>query len=186
MKFDDVIKSRHSVRRFSTKKVKWQEIIEAIDAANLAPLAGNVPTLRFILVDDKEKIAKLADACQQDFVSGAGFIVVVCSKMDEVKRSYDERGEIYARQQAGASIENFLLKITDLGVASCWVGAFVDDIVRDILTIPEEINVEAILPIGYEMPKAGKQRKKTDLDNVLYFNKWKERRMKPVKNVEAF
>lgn len=186
MKLDDAIEERHSVRRFSTKKVDWADIIEAVDSANQAPLAGNIATLRFVVITDKTKIQKIAEACQQDFVSDVEYLVVVCSKLDEVKRAYGKRGEMYARQQAGAAIENFLLKITDMGLASCWVGAFVDDLIKDILVIQDEVNVEAVLPIGYEMPRTGKQRKKTSMDNVLYWNKWKEKRMIPTKKVEAF
>lgn len=185
MELDKAIKERHSVRRFTTKKPSYDNIIELIEAANTTPLAGNIPTLRFILVDDKEKIQKIADACQQDFVSKSSVIVVVCSDLTQVKRGYGERGEIYSRQQAGAAIENFLLKITDLNLASCWVGAFVEDMIRRVLAIPENVNVEAILPVGYEMPKAGKQRKKRDLENVLFFNKWKQKELKPWKTPEA-
>lgn len=185
MNLDKAIDERHSVRRFSTKKVKWQDIIEAIDAANKAPLAGNIPSLRFVLVDDKSKIEEIGEACQQDFVSEVDYIVVVCSDTGQIERSYDKRGLIYARQQAGAAIENFLLKITDLGLSSCWVGSFVDEMVKRVLHTPDNINVEVVLPIGYEMPVKGSQRKKFDLDNILFFNKWKEKRMKPLKSAEA-
>lgn len=185
MEFDKVIKERHSVRRFSTKKVDWENIIEAIDSANSAPLAGNIPVFKFILVDDKTKIQRLADASQQDFVSDVNYVIVICSVPDQLLRSYNERGKTYARQQAGAAIENFLLKITDMNLASCWVGAFVDDQVRNILSIPDNVEVEAILPVGYEMPAKGKQQFKPDLNNALYFNKWKEKYMVPRKKVEA-
>lgn len=189
MELDKAIKSRHSVRRFSTKKPNWREIIEAIDAANQSPLAGSIWALRFVLIDDEEKIKKLAEASQQDFVSQVHYAVVVCSDTASVVKSYDSRGEMYCRQQAGAAIENFLLKITDLGLASCWVGAFVDEEVKRILEIPPQnydtINVEAILPIGFEMPKKGEHGKKANLDNILWFNRWKNRQMREMHKPEA-
>ncbi|MBM3233862.1 nitroreductase family protein [Candidatus Pacearchaeota archaeon] len=185
MELNKAIKERHSVRRFTSKKPKYDDILEAIGAANSAPLAGNIPTLRFVLVSDAEKINKIAEACQQDFISQANYLVVVCSDSAQAVRSYGDRGKMYARQQAGASIENFLLKITDLGLASCWTGAFVDSMIKQVLVIPDNVDVEAVLPIGYEMPKAGKQRKKTDLSAILFFNKWKEKYMKPWKKPEA-
>ncbi|MCK4721500.1 nitroreductase family protein, partial [bacterium] len=52
------------------------------------------------------------------------YIIVVCSDITQLKRSYGSRAEMYGRQQAGAVIENILLKVTDLKLASCWVGAF--------------------------------------------------------------
>ena len=185
MNLDKAIKERHSVRRFSSKKPRWEDIVEAIDAANSCPLAGNIPALYFLLIDDEEKIEKIAEASQQDFIKKAQYLVVVCSEPLLLVKSYEERGELYARQQAGAAIENFLLKITDLGLASCWVGEFVEKIVKRALVIPDNILVEAILPVGYEMPPRTTQKRKPALDRVLFFNKWKQKTMKPMQKPEA-
>lgn len=185
MDLDKAIKERHSARRFKSKSPDWRKIIEAIEAGSKAPLAGNIPTVKFILVSDKEKIAELAQACQQDFVATAEYVVVACSDNAQIKRSYDERGLRYSRQQAGAAIENFLLKITDLGLATCWIGAFSDETVKNALQIPDDVEVEAMFPIGYELPHASKQRTKPKLDDILYFDFWKNKFMKPKKKPEA-
>lgn len=177
MEFNRVVEKRQSIRNFNSAKVGWKEVIKAIDSALQAPSAGNLQTLRFILVSDKDKIKKLADASQQDFVAQAQFAVVVCSDKEQLVRMYDERAEMYSRQQAGAAIEHFLLKIVDLGMASCWVGAFSDRVVKEILQIPEDIDVEAILPIGYERGRTRKKRK-ANLDSVMYFDKYKNKYMK--------
>ncbi len=186
MNLDKAIKERHSVRRFkTTKKVNWRDVIKAIDAARLAPLAGNLPSLKFILVTEQEKISVLAEAAMQPFIADADYLVAVCTDEKQVKRSYETRADIYSPQQAGAAIENFLLKITDLGLASCWIGAFSDEIVKKVLGIPDDIKVEALLPVGYELGKENQQKFKPELDHVLYFNKWKEKRLVKAKKVEA-
>jgi len=179
MELDKAIKERHTVRDFKrTKKADYRQVIELIEAANHAPLAGNAACLRYIIVQDKEKIRKLAGAAVQDFFENIDFVVVVCSDKSFLKKSYYERGEMYANQQAGAAIENFLLKVTDMGLASCWVGAFSDETVKDILSIPENIDVEAMLPVGYEMGKS-KQKSKPLLDSILFFDTWNNKYMKP-------
>ena len=179
MDFDKVIKERHSVRSFKkTKKVDYHKIVEIIEAGNSAPLAGNVYSLKFLLVQDKEKIKALSVAAQQDFIEEVDYLLVVCSDKRDLDRNYYERGAMYARQQAGAAIENMLLKITELGLGSCWVGAFSDDTVKRILVIPDNIDVEAILPIGIELGKK-KQQPKPALERVLAFDEWGNRYMKP-------
>ncbi|HJX50562.1 MAG TPA: nitroreductase family protein, partial [Candidatus Nanoarchaeia archaeon] len=108
-------------------------------------------------------------------------IVVVCTDPSLAKNAYEERGEKYTRQQAGAAIENFLLKIEEKGLETCWVGYFVDYLIKEALHIPTEINVEAIFPIGVESKKPGttiRKKQKIELDRILYFNKWKNKRMK--------
>jgi nitroreductase len=179
MDIDHIIKERHCARKFkTTKKPDYRDIISAIEAASIAPLAGNIYAVKYILVQDKEKIKALAIAAQQDFIKDVDYVLVVCSDKKELVRSYYHRGEIYSRQEAGAAIENLFLKITDLGLATCWVGAFSDETVKRILKIPDEIDVEAMMPIGYELGK-GKQQTKPNLDNVLFFDEWKNKFMKP-------
>lgn len=188
MQLANAIKTRKSVRRFLDKKPDWRKIIRAIDMARFAPAAGNQFASKFILIKDKNKINELAEAAQQGFIRQAHFVVAVVSDDSKLKRSYDKRGEKYTRQQAGAAIENFLLALNDLGLATCWVGAFVDSQVKRILEIPAELTVEAIFPIGKETKAIlvpHKQKTKPDLENILYFDKWKNKYMKPLAMVRT-
>ena len=181
MQLDEVIKSRKSVWKFSDKKPDWRDIIEAIDSARFVSMAGNIYSLRFIIVDDKEKIQKITESCQQDFVGDVHYIVVACTDGKKTQNAFGERAEKYLRQQAGAAIQNFLLKIQEQGLETCWVGHFVDNQIRRILTIPDDVEVEALFPIGYESKAKGiqaRKKEKIDLDNILYFNKWKNKKMR--------
>lgn len=179
MDLDKVIKERHCVRNFkTTKKPSYKDVIMAIDAATKAPMAGNIYATKYILVQDKEKIKALTIAAQQDFIEQVDFLIVVCTDKKDLTRNYYERGSIYARQQAGAAIEHLFLKLTDLGLSTCWIGAFADDTVKRILKIPDNIDVEAMLPVGYSLEK-GKQETKPDLDRVLFFDEWKNKFMRP-------
>ncbi len=185
MELNKAIQSRTSVRKFNSKKPDWRHIIECIDSARYAPIAGGISSLKFILVDNSEAIKKISEAAQQDFVSQAQYIVVVCSNPLRTINSYGKQGEIYLRQQAGAAIQNFLLKITESGLSTCWVGHFAESQIKRILKIPKEIHVEAILPIGFEYQKKRTRKSKIDLDNILYFNEYGEKKMKPLKKLNV-
>ena len=112
------------------------------------------------------------------------FVIVVCSDKKFLIRNYQKRGEIYARQQAGAAIEQILLKLTDMGLNSCWVGAFSDVTVKNLLKIPDDVDVEALLPVGFEMGmQEGEDRMKPSLDRCLFFDTYKNRLMKPKRSV---
>ncbi len=184
MNLDKAIESRKSVRKFKQKKPDWRNIIECIDAARHAPMAGNNFTLKFIVVDDKDKIQKLSQASQQPFISQTHYVVVVCSDISRTSNAYQEKGEIFSRQQAGAGIQNFLLKIQGVGLSTCWVGAFVEKQIKEILKIPEKINVEALFPIGYEFGKTPKKLK-IEMDRILYFNKYNNKRMQERKKLDV-
>jgi nitroreductase len=169
MQLDKAIQERYSCKKFSRKKPNWRKIIECIDATRYSPMAGNHFSLRFILVDNKERIKKLAKASQQNFFEDVSYVLAIVTDPSITENSFENRAERYLRQQAGSAIQNFLLKIQEKGLATCWIGHFVDNKVKSILSIPKESFVEAIFPIGYEAKKP-KLKKKINLDNVLYFN----------------
>lgn len=181
---DKIIHNRRSIKKFKSTKPDWREIIECIDSMRYAPMAGNNFSLKFILVDDEKKIAELTKASQQEFIKDAQYVLVVCTTPGRTEISYGERGKTYLKQQAGAAIQNFLLKITEYKLATCWVGHFVDEQVKDILNIPKDMNVEALFPIGYPMKKPESKRI-IDLDGVLYFNKYGNKKMNTPHIIDA-
>jgi len=182
MELNTAIKSRHSVRKFTNKKPDWRRIIECIDSMRYAPMAGGNCTLKIILVDNEEKLKEIAEASQQRHVGQVEFIVVVCSNPSRTITEYGkEEGRKWVNQQTGAAIQNFLLEIESAGLASCWVGYFEEEKVRRVLKIPEEINIEAILPVGYEAEKKRTKKDKIELDRILYFNYYNNINMKKPK-----
>lgn len=179
MDFEKVVRGRKSVRKYSTKKPELKKILQAIDLAHLAPAAGNQNILKYILVDDKKIIEELAIASQQKFVSQASYVVVLVSNPEILIRSYNDRGEKYTHQQSGAAIQNLLLSITNNGMVSCWIGYFYDEKIKRILEIPDNLNVEGIFPIGLKVPGENEtQKKKPELDNILYFNEYGNKEFK--------
>jgi len=172
MQLQDAIKERKSVRKFTSKKPDWKKIIRAIDLTRFAPMAGNFQTIKFVLVDDKEKIKEIQAAAQQDFVGQVEYIVVAVSDYEYLRKMYPDFAEMYGRQQAGAAIQNLLLAITDMGMATCWVGWFDQNEIRRILQVPGDKFIEALLPIGFELKQNIKAPKKASLENTIFFNKY--------------
>lgn len=134
-------------------------------------MAGNIFTLRMILVDDEAKKRELTAATPNDFLEDASHLIVVCSDLKQVVRAYGKKGERYASQQAGAAIENMLLRAEDLGLASCWGGALNGVAVKRILAIPAHFRVEAILPVGLEHLREQKKISPT-MKYILSYNKF--------------
>lgn len=194
MELDKVLKKRQSIKDYSIKKVSFKDLISICNAALSAPMAGNIYTIKLILVSDKKKKQELAEAAlDQEFIAEASYIIVVCSDTTQILRSYGKHAEIYIRQQAGAVIENMLLKITDLEFASCWVGAFDENAVKRILNVPENIQIEALLPVAYA--KSGVKAKtkleiklkiKPELKQILNFEKFGVKTTKPGRRETPF
>lgn len=178
MDFDKVIEERHSVRKFKPKSVPFGDILEAIDSAVKGPFAGNQNNLKFVIVEDKKTISLLAKHASQECICEAGAVVLVCSDDTQLEQQYGERGKDYTRQQAGAAINTFILKLTDLGINSCWIGSFDYEIIKEMLKIPQSIHIEAMITVGYEKGKCKKPRKQ-EVETVLRWENWDSRNRPP-------
>ncbi len=173
MEFDNAVKKRKSVRKFGKKRAGWKAVLDSIEAANQGPFAENYNNLKFLIIESKEMIKKIAKSAEQDFINDAGIVVAVCSDDSHLERVYGERGRIYSRQQAGGAIQTFLLKIADLGLAACWIGAYADELIKENLNIPQHVQIEAIIPVGYEDSKhKEKKPEKKELENIIYWERW--------------
>src|SRR3989344_9669689 len=72
---------------------------------------------------------------------------------------------------SAAAAENMLLTAHSLGLGSCWVGAFDEEEIRRICNLPEHVNVQGIITIGYadENPQAPPKYR---IEHVMFFEKW--------------
>ena len=177
MDFDTVIKKRKSVRSFKSSSASWKPVLEAIDSALQSPFAGNHNNLKFLIVENPETIAELAKHSKQPWIKESGICVVVCSDDTHLENMYGERERLYSKQQAGAAIQTFLLKLVDLGLSGCWVGAYSDEFIRNAINVPSHIQIEAIIPIGHAKPeKTPRKRRKTELEHSIYWESWEKTR----------
>jgi len=168
----DCIKNRISVKKFKKKEVSKSVLFKILNAGLKAPSAGNSQNWRFVVLDDKDVINRVARATlQPEVFMNVNYAVVVCSDSSKVKSEYPLQGEMYAVQNVAAAIENILLAATALGVDSNWIGAFADETVKKVLKIPLDMEVHAILPFGYRsVPPV--RTKRIALAHVTSFNTW--------------
>ena len=181
MEFTDVVKLRRSVRKFSNQEVEKEKIEQILECARLAPSWANKQCWSFIVVKDKEKIELLSKAAGtvNIWFKKAPIMIVACG---DPKLSGIRKGIEYFMVDVAISMEHLVLAATDLGLGSCWIGAFEEEKIKDVLGIPNNIRVVAITPIGYPAEKVGVQetitrvilrsKKRKPLDEIVHYDKW--------------
>ena len=158
----EAIETRRSVRAFTNEEVSEEEVQKLIDAARQAPSAGNIQPWEFVIVRDAKIKHKLSMAAlNQTFIKEAPVVIVVCA--DEARSSwgYGSRGaSLYCLQDTAAAIQNMFLAACALGLATCWVGAFHEDVVAKVMNAPMGVRPVAIIPVGHpaEKPRARQKR----------------------------
>jgi nitroreductase len=156
------IKQRRSVRAYTREDVSEEEVKKLIEAARWAPSAGNIQPWRFVIVRDVEVKRKLAEAAlNQTFIEEAPVVIVVCADEVRSSRGYGNRGAtLYCIQDTAVATQNILLAAHALGLGTCWVGAFREELVKKALNAPMNMRPAAIIPVGHaaERPRAPSRR----------------------------
>ncbi len=155
MDISQAIFDRRSVRKFLDKPVEEEKVLKILDAGRWAPSAGNLQDWQFIVVHEKGKKIQISEAAVgQYWIASAPVIIILCSKTNRLRRIFGEQGEnIYSIFDCGLSAENMLLTAFSEGLGSCVLAAFDKDAVKRILSIPDEIKIISIIPVGYAAEK---------------------------------
>lgn len=166
----EAIKHRRSTRAYTKENVSEEEIEKLIEAAGWAPSAGNIQPWEFIIVRDVKTKQKLAAAAlDQIFIEEAPVVIVVCADEAQSSQGYGNRGAtLYCIQDTAAAIENILLAAHALGLGTCWVGAFREDLVKKALNAPMNVRPVAIVPVGYAAEKPNAPMKKS-LNEIVHY-----------------
>jgi len=157
------IKTRRSIRKFKPVPVPEAQLRQVLEAGRIAPSAGNRQPWKFIVVRDAATRKALVPACRnQAFVGEAGAIIVACAPDESLR---------WHMVDIGISVDHMTLAAHELGLGSCWIGAFDPDEVKAILGIPAEVKVVCVLPVGVpDMEGVPKPRK--DFDEVFAMERW--------------
>jgi nitroreductase len=157
MEFRELMQVRRSVRAYEAREVEAAKLESVLEAARAAPSAGNLQAYEVWVVSHGAVKTALAHAAlNQMFVAEAAAVLVFMACPGRSAVRYGERGEqLYAVQDATLACAYAQLAATELGLATCWVGAFHDDRVRAALADPEDRRPVAILPVGYAAEAPG-------------------------------
>jgi nitroreductase len=165
----EAVKGRRSIRAFRRDDVSLQDVKKLIDAATWAPSAGNTQPWEFVIIrkpDSKKRIA--AAAWEQSFIEEAPVVIVVCANENRSSQRYGDRGRtLYCLQDTAAAIQNIHLAAYSLGLGTCWVGAFKEEEVRQIVKVPQGIRPVSIIPVGYPARSAS-LRSRRPMNEVVH------------------
>ncbi|MBQ7336591.1 MAG: nitroreductase family protein [Clostridia bacterium] len=147
MTFLELAKARYSVRAFKKDGIEDEKLNAIIEAGRVAPTACNNQPQRIYVVKSEEKRKKLAEVCRYTF--DAPMILVVAYDKDRDWKNRLVSGYSSGETDAAIVCTHMMLEAWDMGIGSCWVGYFNADEVGSALSLPKNVRVTALLPIGY-------------------------------------
>jgi nitroreductase len=169
MELMEAIKRRRSVRSYQDKAVEEEKLLRVLEAGRLAPSAKNMQDWRFIVVKDPGLRLKLAEAAKnQAFVGQAPVVIVACGTSDYVMTC----GQLTYPIDVSIAVDHMTLAAVEEGLGTCWIGAFYEEKVKEILEIPQSIRVVALLPLGYPAQPPSKATPRKNLKEIVAYDKW--------------
>ena len=163
------IQSRRSIRSYESREVEEEKLVRILESGRLSPSAGNRQERRFVIIRDARTRKALSEAARdQTFVAQAPVVIAACSVESEYVMSC---GQLAYPIDTAIAVDHMTLQAVEEGLGTCWIGAFDEKKVKEILNIPDNVRVVALMPLGHpsEIPHP-KTRK--SLEDIVMWEKW--------------
>jgi len=168
----NTIFSRKSVRSFTGASIPKDTLDLIIKAGMAAPTARDTRPWQFVVVTDKETLARLAQDlpyCKMAKDAGAAVIVV-----GDLNKQHAGADSDYWIMDCSAASLNILLAVESLGLGATWTAVYPNEDrikpVRKILGLPEGMMPLNVIPIG--VPTAPQKAKDKYQPERIHWEKW--------------
>lgn len=204
MELKKVFASRRSIRKFKDIDIPDNLLFEMLEAARLAPTAGNAQTHVFGVIKDKTLKEKLAaSAGNQTWIASAPVVIACCAKLewDIAQQPEDDFGLIvnkrrfdnafldylidYPSSKARMTLfenatplipaEHIFLCAVSNGLSACFVGDLDIEMADKLLNLPENVTCLYLLPVGYA-DETPKSKHRKELSEIVFYDQWNNER----------
>lgn len=170
MNINEIIEKRRSVRSYRDDPITDESLDKILEAARMAPSVHNSQEHKFIIVKEKAIIKKLSKVANQRYIAEAPIVIAAVSLNPE--HILTNEVPAYAMNLAIA-LDHITLTAVEEDLGTCWISAFSQKEVKDILSIPDKYKVAALMTLGVPYDDPGvKSRKK--LKELVCFDNFSE------------
>jgi len=165
MNIHELIKTRRSVRAYQDKAIPEDVLERVLESARWAPSARNLQPYRFVLVKDEGQRRQLAAAArEQMFIAQAPVVVVAVATDPERVFTCGVHG--YA-VDVSIAVDHLSLAAVGEGLGNCWIAAYDQEKVAELVGLAEGEKVVVIMPLGYAADEAPPDRERKGLGKLV-------------------
>ena len=167
MSFSELIQKRYSVRGYKAEPVEEDKLLQVLEAARAAPTAANRQRFQLIVIHTQGREEELRRIYDKDWFVQPPLVICACRyPMDPARQRKD-----YTDVDIGIVVDHLILAAAELGLGTCWIGAFDPAAAREILGLPDEVEPVVFTPLGYpDASPRGTQRK--PLSELVRYEQW--------------
>lgn len=166
MGYFQLIEKRYSARAYKPDDVEKEKLDKILEAARLAPTACNLQAFKILVIKTAGREKELNRIYRANWFSEAPYILGICSIPGKswVRRD----GKNYSDVDSAIVMDHIILAGAELGLGTCWIGAFDATAAREVLGLGDEVEPVAFTPLGYARETAVTKVRKPLEDLVVY------------------
>ena len=169
MNFADLIRARQSVRAYKPAPVEEEKLQQVLEAARLAPTAANHQPFQVIVIHTAGREQELGRIYGARFFGQAPLVLAVVGLPKKAWTRSD--GKNYSDVDVAIVMDHIVLAATDLGLGTCWIGAFNPAAARTVLGLPDDAEPIAFTPLGYPADEP-RPKKRQPLAELVRYERW--------------
>lgn len=175
----ECIMTRRSIRQFSDKPVDEAVLKDIIETASFAPSWKNTQITRYVAVKGELKDKIAAECCvlhanNGRIINDAAMLIAITIIKGRCGYERDgsfttKKGASWQMFDAGVASQTFCLAAHEQGLGTVIMGIFDEDKVAQLIEMPEEREMVALIALGYpnEEPMAPKRKTVDDLLTIM-------------------
>ncbi|MES0278640.1 MAG: nitroreductase family protein [Dehalococcoidales bacterium] len=171
MEFLELARQRYSVRAYKSIPVEGEKLEKVLEAARLAPTACNLQPFQLIVIHTKGREAELRRIYSESWFVQAPIVICACAIPSQ---SWNRRdGKNYCIVDVTIAMDHLILAAADMGLGTCWIGAFNPEDARKILGLPDDVEPIAFTPLGYPDDQPGHLHKsRKSINELVRYERW--------------
>ena len=166
MEYFDLIRSRYSVRSYSSDPVEEEKLTQILQAASLAPTAANRQPFQLLVIHTEGRKDELRRIYSHDWFVQAPLLICAIGVPRQGWIRMDKRR--YLDVDVAIVMDHLILAAANLGLGTCWVAAFDAAAARKALHLTDDIEPLIFTPLGYANDRPGPKERKPVTELVRY------------------
>jgi nitroreductase len=169
MEYLKLIAQRYSTRAYLSDPVEDEKLECVLDAARLAPTAHNNQPFRFLVLQPKGREEELKRIYDRKWFVQAPLVICAVGVIDEGWVRGD--GQNYYQVDTAIAMDHLILAATDQGLGTCWIAHFDAAAAKEILGLPDGVELVAMTPLGYPADQI-KPKTRKKLEELVRYERW--------------
>jgi len=169
MEFRDLIQRRYSVRAYKSVLVEEEKLQQVLEAARLAPTAANRQAFQLIVIRTAGREKELRRIYAPEWFAQAPIVIAAVGLPKENWVRRDARN--YVDVDVAIVVDHLILAAADLGLGTCWIGAFDPAAAREVLGLPQDAELIIFTPLGYPADEP-RPKLRRPLSDLVRYEKW--------------